>query len=122
MMSRSELDTIRTRLADAAHLDGDTAHEMALELHAELERSRMREALQRAEHADLLAAARATIAAGDGQDHLIFLRHELDRHGQLPDAGQTPAQILADAAAVRPRLAGQPTEDAPGPSEWRTAA
>uniref|UniRef100_UPI003F49B386 hypothetical protein n=1 Tax=Streptosporangium sp. CA-256172 TaxID=3240076 RepID=UPI003F49B386 len=60
-----------------------------------------------AEHAELLAAARATIAAaalGEG-DPLIHLRHALAAHGQLPPAGARPVVLLARCSAptVLPR-------------------
>jgi hypothetical protein len=44
-------------------------------------------ALARGQYANLLAAARATLAAvQDGEDRpLIYLRDELDAYGQLPD-------------------------------------
>lgn len=50
-------------------------------------------------YANLLAAARATVAADrDGDpDPLAILRDELDSHGQLPDAAMHPAQLLAQA-------------------------
>lgn len=115
MMTRTELDTYRARLADAAHLHTGEAAGIAAELLDELERARMREALARVEHADLVAAARATLAAGDGRDCLTFLRHELDERGQLPEPGDTPGRILADAAALRPILTGEPTPVAPAP-------
>jgi hypothetical protein len=48
-------------------------------------------------YANLLAAARAAIAADhDGEANpLGYLRDELDLRGQLPDATMHPAQILA---------------------------
>ena len=50
-------------------------------------------------YANLLAAARATVAADhDGEANpLAYLRDELDAHGQLPDASMHPAQLLAQA-------------------------
>jgi hypothetical protein len=58
-------------------------------------------ALLRAQHARLVAAARATIAASrDGyQMPLIFLEHELARHGQLPGRDQSVPQLLAAGGA-----------------------
>lgn len=53
--------------------------------------------LLQAQYANLLAAARAAVAAhhdGEG-DPLAYLRDELDAHGQLPPAGMHPAQCLA---------------------------
>ncbi|MEV4753009.1 hypothetical protein AB0K21_42260 [Streptosporangium sp. NPDC049248] len=60
-----------------------------------------------AEHAELLAAARATVAAaalGEG-DPLIHLRHALAAHGQLPPEGARPVVLLARCSAptVLPR-------------------
>lgn len=53
---------------------------------AELSRVRELLALVRVMHANLLAAARATIAAArDGEpDPMYYLRDELDAHDQLP--------------------------------------
>lgn len=54
-------------------------------------------------HANLLAAARATIAAHrDGDpDPLAILRDELDEHGQLPADDMHPAQILAQCTCKK---------------------
>lgn len=48
-------------------------------------------------YANLLAAARATVAADhDNEDEpLSYIRDELDAHGQLPADGMHPAEILA---------------------------
>lgn len=56
-------------------------------------------ALLLAEHAELLAAARAAVAAADlGEtDPLVHVRHALAAHGQLPAPGTSPAQLLAQA-------------------------
>jgi hypothetical protein len=53
-----------------------------------------------AEHAELLAAARASMAAAElGEtDPLIHLRHVLASRGQLPPAGARPVQLLARPA------------------------
>ncbi|MFI6603757.1 hypothetical protein ACIBHX_46640 [Nonomuraea sp. NPDC050536] len=58
-------------------------------------------ALLVAEHAELLAAARATVAAAacGEQDPLLHLRHALDCHGQLPPAGVAPHTLLAHSSA-----------------------
>lgn len=113
MMTRSQLDVIRTQVADAtADTAGTAAGEtagLAELLLGELERSRMRETDLRLAYANLLAAARAAVAAaddgGDG-DPLVFLVHELEEHGQLPPPGKPARQVLADAAALRPVLEG----------------
>ncbi|WP_436764387.1 hypothetical protein [Streptosporangium sp. V21-05] len=58
-------------------------------------------ALLVAEHAELLAAARATVAAAQlGEvDPLVHLRHALAAHGQLPPLGARPVVLLAQCAA-----------------------
>uniref|UniRef100_UPI003F4905A0 hypothetical protein n=1 Tax=Sphaerisporangium sp. CA-236357 TaxID=3240030 RepID=UPI003F4905A0 len=63
---------------------------------------RDRLALLQAEHAALVMAARASVAAAEqGQaDPLVFVRAQLDRHGQLPPAGASPVELLAVAAAA----------------------
>jgi hypothetical protein len=52
-----------------------------------------------AEHAELLAAARAAVAAAAlGQpDPLVHVRHVLAAHDQTPPPGASPAQLLAQA-------------------------
>ena len=64
---------------------------------AELFRLRSLLALVRAMHANLLAAARATIAAArDGEvDSMYYLRDELDAHDQLPPDHLHAAELLA---------------------------
>ena len=64
---------------------------------AELSRVRSLLALVRAMHANLLAAARATIAATrDGEaDSMYYLRDELDAHDQLPPDHLHAAELLA---------------------------
>jgi hypothetical protein len=64
---------------------------------------RDRLALLAAEHAALVAAARASVAAAAlGQaDALVFVRAELERHGQLPPASASPVEVLAVSAAAR---------------------
>jgi hypothetical protein len=64
---------------------------------AELSRLRSLLALVRAMHANLLAAARATIAANrDGEaDSMYYLRDELDAHDQLPPDHLHAAELLA---------------------------
>ena len=66
---------------------------------AEIHRGRSLLSLTRAEYADLLAAARATLAAHrDGEhDPLYYLRDELAAHGQLPPKHLHPAELLAQA-------------------------
>jgi hypothetical protein len=66
---------------------------------AEIDRCRTLLALTRARHADLLAAARATLAAyRDGEaDPLWYLRDELTAHGQQPPPGLHAAELLAQA-------------------------
>ena len=66
---------------------------------AEVHRGRSLLALTRAEYANLLAAARATLAADrDGEhDPLYYLRDELAAHGQLPPKHLHPVELLAQA-------------------------
>jgi hypothetical protein len=67
---------------------------------AEIDRCRTLLALTRARHADLLAAARATVAAyRDGEaDPLWYVRDELAANGQLPPAHLHATALLAQAA------------------------
>jgi hypothetical protein len=53
-------------------------------------------------HANLLAAARAAIAAHrDGEPNpWSYLEYELADHAQLPEAGRHAPQLLADAAGL----------------------
>ncbi len=63
----------------------------------------------RAGYAELLAAARASVAAaarGDA-DPLSWVRGVLEDRGQLPAPGARPAQVVADARAAM-RLTGWP--------------
>lgn len=64
---------------------------------AELSRLRSLLALVRTMHANLLAAARATIAATrDGEaDPMYYLREELDAHDQLPPDHLCAVELLA---------------------------
>lgn len=64
---------------------------------AELSRLQSLLALVRMMHANLLAAARATIAATrDGEaDPMYYLRDELDAHDQLPPDHLRAAELLA---------------------------
>jgi hypothetical protein len=64
-------------------------------------------AVLRAGYAELLAAARAAVAAaarGDA-DPVAWVRGVLSDHGQLPEPGARPAQVVADARSAM-RLAG----------------
>lgn len=121
MMTRSELDHIRARIADLAAqaraglgqaADVDTAAtalelaDIAVRLHGELERARMAAHAQHMALLELLAAARATLAAAhQGEARLAHLEHALAAHGWLPDPGASPERILADAAALETALA-----------------
>jgi hypothetical protein len=61
----------------------------------------------RAGYAELLAAARASVAAaarGDA-DPVAWVRGVLEDRGQLPEPGARPSQVVADARAAM-RLAG----------------
>lgn len=54
-------------------------------------------ALLAAEYGELLAAARASVAAAElGEpDPLGYVRAVLEEHGQLPQHGARPSQLLA---------------------------
>lgn len=64
---------------------------------AEIDRARTMLALSRAKYADLLAAARATLAADrDGESEpLLYLHDELEAHGQLPPRHLHALELLA---------------------------
>jgi hypothetical protein len=64
---------------------------------AELSRLRSLLALVRVMHANLLAAAQATVAATrDGEaDSMYYLRDELDAHDQIPPDHLHAAELLA---------------------------
>jgi hypothetical protein len=68
----------------------------------EIGRVRTMHALTRAQHADLLAAARATLAAHrDGEaDPLYYLHDELAAHGQLPPKHLHALELLALAVPL----------------------
>ena len=70
---------------------------------AEIRRLRDLHALTRVRYANLLAAARATLAADrDGEaEPLFYVRDELTAHGQLPPWHLHPAELLALAAPPR---------------------
>jgi hypothetical protein len=70
-----------------------------VDLLADDERARQQLALTQSAYAQLIAAARAGVAAelrGD-PDAWLFVRHLLAARGQLPSAGAVPEQLLADA-------------------------
>jgi len=101
-----ELDAVRAHHHTAEEIRTPHALWTALAdvpvLLAEIARGRTLLALTRAEYADLLAAARATIAAHrDGErDPLYYLHDELAAHGQLPPRHLHPAELLALAARL----------------------
>lgn len=66
---------------------------------AEIERLRWVPALTHEWYVNLLAAARATVAADrDGEsDPLLYLRDELDAYGQLPVRDRLPTDLLGRA-------------------------
>ncbi|MFI9846733.1 hypothetical protein ACIHFD_57605 [Nonomuraea sp. NPDC051941] len=61
-----------------------------------------------AAYSELLAAARASVAAAElGEaDPLVYLREHLAEHGQLPPAGARPVRLLAQAAVPSTHRAG----------------
>jgi hypothetical protein len=100
MMARTDLDELRDRIAD--EVEPIELAELAWLLLHELESARMREGTLRAAYAGLLAAARASVAAAARGElsPLVYVAHELDRHGQLPPPEAEPGRILADAAGT----------------------
>ncbi|MFE3448713.1 hypothetical protein ACFXJ8_07215 [Nonomuraea sp. NPDC059194] len=111
-MTRSEFDDIRAAIADETNRVGDLLR-IASTLLDDLEHVRMREAALRTYYLRLLTAARATVAAesAGAPEPLVFLKHELDEHGQLPADDETVQRILSDARTAAALLAAldQPT-------------
>ena len=108
-MNRPVLDLkeVRTRHQSATQTGAPAVLRAALAdipaLLAEIDRLRAAHALTRARYANLLAAARATLAAHrDGEaDPLFYVYDELAEHGQLPPAHLHPAELLAHATIPR---------------------
>lgn len=96
-----DMNAVRTHLHEARSRRVPVALWVAVAdvpvLLAEVERLRSLLALTRAQYADLLASARATVAAArDGEDDpLLYVRDHLDAHGQLPPRHLHAAQLLA---------------------------
>ncbi len=108
IMTRSEFDDIRAHLAAEADHASDLLR-IARNLLDDLEQAHMREAVLRSRYLGLLTAARASVAAESAGyvKPLMFVEHELDRHGQLPTGDETVHRILADAqtaAALAARI------------------
>ncbi|MEU4329461.1 hypothetical protein [Nonomuraea dietziae] len=111
-MPRSEFDDIRAAIADETNHAGELLR-IASDLLDDLEQVRMREVALRTYYLRLLTAARATAAAeaAGAPEPLVFLRHELAEHGQLPADDESVQRILSDARAAAALLAAldQPT-------------
>jgi hypothetical protein len=92
----AELRLIERRMSTVGLFTAHAFTDMG-RLIAEVRRLRQARAVEAAEHAELLAAARATLAAHtDGEaDPLGYLRDALSARGQGPEVGQHPAQLLA---------------------------
>ncbi|MDH2429787.1 hypothetical protein [Sphaerisporangium sp. TRM90804] len=118
-MTRSEFDDIRAHIA-AEESDSDDLLQIARSLLDDLEQARLREATLRASYLGLLTAARASVASEDAGDPnpLTFVRHELDRRGQLPSGEQDALRILADARTAALLIAHleEPSPVRPRPS------
>jgi hypothetical protein len=102
-LTRTDLDRIARRLNAPAAVCADAgscARADALALLGELRRTRLALALARGRYADLLAAARATLAAHhDGEhDPLAYLRDQLEHD----DDHLAPTRAQWDTAAERP--------------------
>ncbi|WP_344190336.1 hypothetical protein [Acrocarpospora corrugata] len=123
MTQRSEFDDIRAHITAEGTHSGDLLR-IARELLDDLEQVRMREATLRTYYLALLTASRASVAAqAAGSDEpLLFVMHELAKHGQLP-TGEEVSRILADATAAQALLASMGETPAPprrtGPSSSR---
>lgn len=98
-----DLDAVRAHHRAAGDAPTPVALWIALAdvpvLLAEIHRGRSLLALTRVQYADLLAAARATLAADrDGEaDPLYYVRDELAAHGQLPPKHLGSAELLTQA-------------------------
>jgi hypothetical protein len=106
MLTHDQLDVIRGLVLGPQHAAsplGAAGYSLAALVDDDAE-ARNQLALLRAGHAELLAAARAAVAAArDGAaDPLVYLRGVLAKRGQLPPAGMRPPQILAAAGVVSP--------------------
>jgi hypothetical protein len=106
IMTRSEFDDIRAHITAEADHASDLLR-IARTLLDDLEQVRMREAALRSYYLGLLTAARATVAAelAGNPDPMTFLKHELDKRGQLPTAGDEIHRILSDARTAAALLA-----------------
>ncbi|GII03093.1 hypothetical protein [Planobispora takensis] len=108
MMTRQRITALREH-AQAAQLinDADELAVVVTELLSAVEAAQLREHLLRGDYMALLAAARASIAAEQCCEAapLVFLRAELDRHGQLPAAGERAMRVLADATTTQALIA-----------------
>jgi hypothetical protein len=108
-MTRPALDTKEVRTRHRAAIQTRTPAALwatvadVPALLAEIDRLRAAHALTRVRYANLLAAARATLAAHrDGEnDPLFYVHDELAEHGQLPPAHRSPAELLAHATIAR---------------------
>ena len=111
-MTRSEFDDIRAHIA--AEDRPDELLLLATDLLDDLERVRTREALLRSLYLGLLTAARAAVAAraAGHPEPLVFLVHELAKHGQLPEDGQAE-RILADATSAQELMAAAVDDPCP---------
>lgn len=101
-----DLEEVRGHYRAATHTRTPVALWIAVAdipvLLTEINRVRSMHALTRAQYADLLAAARATLAAHrDGEaDPLFYLRDELAAHGQLPPKHLHALELLALATVL----------------------
>jgi hypothetical protein len=61
-----------------------------------------------AAYSELLAAARASVAAAalGEADPLVYVREHLAEHGQVPPLGARPSRLLAQAAVPSTHRAG----------------
>jgi hypothetical protein len=110
VLTREQIIQLRLETGAAAGLRGPAATERP-GAHPTSAKDKLALALLRAEHARLLAAARAAVAAArEGvSDPLVYVEAELARHGGLPPQGASVLAVLADARTAM-MLAGKPHE------------
>ncbi len=108
MLTREQIIQLRLETGIAAGLHGPAARGRPGSGPGSAEE---RLALLRAEYAQLIAAAHATVAAAraGASDPLVYVEAELARHGGLPPRGASVPTVLADACTAM-MLAGQPRE------------
>lgn len=101
MLTREQIIQLRLETGVAAGLRGQAAVELRGSGPGPA-KDRQALALLRAEYAQLIAAARAAVAAAlaGASDPLVYVEAELARHGGLPPQGASVPAVLADACTT----------------------